>query len=45
MSGPIEIKSPSEWQSLLSGTTVVVADCVYNFPLYHEARSGLSANS
>ncbi|KAG5926794.1 hypothetical protein E4U53_002994 [Claviceps sorghi] len=26
MSGLIEIKSPSEWQSLLSGTTIVVAD-------------------
>ncbi|KAG6205550.1 hypothetical protein E4U35_002495 [Claviceps purpurea] len=26
MSGLVEIKSPSEWQSLLSGTTIVVAD-------------------
>lgn len=28
MSGIVEIKSPSEWQSLLSGTSVVVADCM-----------------
>jgi len=27
MSGPISIGSVAEWQSLLSGTNVVVADC------------------
>ena len=27
MSGPISIGSAAEWQSLLSGTSVVVADC------------------
>jgi hypothetical protein len=27
MSGPMNIGSAAEWQSLLSGTTVVIADC------------------
>lgn len=27
MSGPISIQSASEWQGILSGTNVVVADC------------------
>lgn len=30
MSGPISIGSEAEWQNLLSGTSVVVADCTYS---------------
>lgn len=32
MSGLISIGSTAEWQSLLSGTNVVVADCTYTSP-------------
>ena len=28
MTGPISIGSESEWSSLLSGTNVVIADCM-----------------
>lgn len=33
MSGPVNIGSAAEWQSLLSDTNVVVADCT-SFPAY-----------
>jgi hypothetical protein len=28
MSGPISIGSPAEWQTLLTDTNVVIADCI-----------------
>ncbi|PNP58807.1 hypothetical protein THARTR1_01055 [Trichoderma harzianum] len=36
MSGPINIGSDGEWQSLLSGTTVVVADCTVSRPVLRQ---------
>lgn len=30
MSGPISIASEAEWSTLLAGTNVVIADCLYN---------------
>jgi hypothetical protein len=32
MSGPISIASEAEWSTLLAGTNVVIADCMYNDP-------------
>ena len=34
MGAIVNIGSTNEWQSLLSGTNVVVADCTYTIPLY-----------
>lgn len=42
MSGLISIGSTAEWQSLLSGTNVVVADCTYTSPFC--TRCGYSFN-
>ena len=33
MSGPINIGSTAEWQSLLSSTNVVITDCTPAFPI------------
>ena len=45
MSGLVEIKSTSEWQSLLSGTDVVIADCeCQNPPDVMRANSSVYAD-
>jgi hypothetical protein len=33
MSGPISIASEAEWSTLLAGTNVVIADCMFNGPM------------
>lgn len=32
MSGPVSIGSPAEWQTLLTDTNVVIADCTFTTP-------------